>query len=230
MQAKDVMTTQVISVSETSTVYDVALTLLDCGISAAPVLDSTGQLVGIVSEGDLMHRAEAGTGRQRSWWLSLFADSETLAQDFVKEHSRKVADVMTRKVITASPDTSLGGIATLLEKNRIKRVPILEDSKLVGIVSRANLLQALATAYHRAEPTTMQDDSKIRDAILSRLKAEPWSPSLLNVIVQDGAVDLWGFAGSESQKEAARVAAELVPGVVTVKDNIVLRQSMNNFG
>lgn len=223
MQAKDVMTTQVVSVRETSTVYDVALTLLDCGISAAPVLDATGRLVGIVSEGDLMHRAEAGTGRQRSWWLSLFAGAQTLAQDFVKEHSRKVADVMTRNVITASPETSLGDIATLLDKNRIKRVPILKDGKVVGIVSRANLLQALASRHYEAEPTTEQDDSKIRDAILSRLKAEAWSPSWVSVTVENGVAQISGMASSEAEKKAARVAAETTPGVVAVNENIVLR-------
>jgi CBS domain-containing protein len=223
MQAKDVMTTPVISVSDTSTVQDVAKVLLERRISAVPVVDSSGKVVGIVSEGDLMHRAEAGTGRQRSWWLSLFADRQTLANEFVKEHSRKVSDVMTRNVITATPETQLTAIATLLEKNRIKRVPIIEDGSLVGIVSRANLLQALAALHSESKSTGFADDSSIRQSILARLKNEPWSPSWINVTVQNGVVDIWGMASSEAEKDAARVAAEATRGVVAVKDNIVLR-------
>lgn len=223
MQAKDIMTTPVVSVSDTSTVQEVAKILLDQRISAVPVVDSSGHVVGIVSEGDLMHRAEAGTGRQRSWWLSLFADKQTLAHEFVKEHSRKVSDVMTRNVITAAPEAQLSAIATLLEKNRIKRVPIIKNGKLVGIVSRANLLHSLASLHAQSKSAAVVDDSTIREAILARLEKEPWSPSLVNVTVQNGVVDIWGIANSETEKEAARVAAEVTPGVFAVKDNIVLR-------
>ncbi len=222
MQAKDIMTTPVVSVSDTSTVQEVATILLERRISAVPVIDSSGNVVGIVSEGDLMHRAEAGTGRHRSWWLSLFADKRTLAHEFVKEHSRKVSDVMTRNVVTAAPEAQLSVIAHVLEKNRIKRVPIIEDGKLVGIVSRANLLRALAT-LQESKSTFSVEDSAIREAILARLEKEPWSPSMVNVTVQNGVVDIWGIANSESEKTAARVAAEVTKGVVAVKDNVVLR-------
>ena len=223
MQAKDIMTAPVISVSDTSTVQEVAKLLLERRISAVPVVDSSGNVVGIVSEGDLMHRAEAGTGRRRSWWLSLFADKQTLANEFVKEHSRKVSDVMTRNVITAAPEAQLSDIATLLEKNRIKRVPIIEDGKLVGIVSRANLLEALVALHPQPKSAAVADDSSIREAILARLKNEPWSPSWVNVTVQNGVVDIWGMASSEAEKDAARVVAEATRGVVAVKNNIVLR-------
>lgn len=222
MQAKDIMTTPVITVTVSSTVQDVASVLLNRGISAVPVVDAAGRLVGIVSEGDLMRRVEAGTGRQRSWWLSLIADASNLANEYVKEHSRKVADVMTRQVITARPDTPLADIATLLEKNRIKRVPILDDGKLVGIVSRANLLRALTAPPKAIEKTVGLKDHAIRERILARLRAEPWSPSWLNVSVEDGVVELWGAAESEAQKKAARIAAELTPGVIAVHDNIVI--------
>ena len=222
MQAKDIMTAPVVSVSDKSTVQEVAALLLARRISAVPVVDSSGNVVGIVSEGDLMHRAEAGTGRHRSWWLSLFADKQTLAQEFVKEHSRKVSDVMTRNVITASPEAQISAIATLLEQNLIKRVPIIENGKLVGIVSRANLLQALATLHAESRSVSVIDDSLIREAIVARLENEPWSPSLVNVTVQNGVVDIWGIASSDAEKEAARVAAEVTRGVVAVKDNVVL--------
>ena len=223
MQAKDIMTAPVVSVSDTSTVREVATLLLERRISAVPVVDSSGNVVGIVSEGDLMHRAEAGTRRHRSWWLSLFADKQTLAHEFVKEHSRKVSDVMTRNVVTAAPNAQLSAIANMLEKNRIKRVPIIENGKLVGIVSRANLLQALSALHVESRSASVVDDSLIREAILARLENEPWSPSLVNVTVQNGVVDIWGIADSETEKEAARVAAEVTQGVVAVKDNVVLR-------
>src|SRR6266540_3116635 len=140
MQVRDVMVAPVITVSPSSTVQEVAKLLLDERISAAPVLDSEGRLVGIVSEGDLLHRVEAGTKRRRSWWLQALTGNNTLATEYIKAHARKVADVMTRDVITASLQTPLHEIATLMEKNAIKRVPILENGHVVGIVSRANLL------------------------------------------------------------------------------------------
>lgn len=229
MQAKDVMTAHVITVTDDSTVQDVASVMLNRGISAVPVVDAAGKLVGIVSEGDLMRRAEAGTGRQRSWWLALIAEASILADEYVKEHSRKIADVMTRKVITATPHTPLAAIATLFEKNRIKRVPIVDDGKLVGIVSRANLLQALTAPPKHIEKAVGIEDSAIRAHILARLKAEPWSPSWLNVSVEQGVVDLWGAAESEAQKKAARVAAELTPGAVAVHDNIVISRPVAEY-
>jgi CBS domain-containing protein len=223
MQAKDIMTGKVITITEDASVSDVANLLLDNGISALPVVDATGKLLGIVSEGDLMHRSEAGTGRRRSWWLSLFTDANASAAQFVKEHSRRVSDIMTRNVITAAPDTPVAEIAELLESNRIKRVPIVEDGKLVGIVSRANLVRALTGSPKPAEGVKAKD-SEIRQNILARLKAEPWSPAWLNVRVEDGVVELWGATNSHAQKRAANIAAELTPGVVRVEDNIVVQK------
>jgi CBS-domain-containing membrane protein len=147
-----------------------------------------------------------------------------LASEFIKEHSRRIADVMTRNVVTAAPDTPLSTIANLLERNAIKRVPIVEDGKVVGIVSRANLLQALASASNQKQAATPIDDSKIREKVIAQLKAEPWTrPSLINVIVQDGAVELWGIVDSASEKKAVRVAAEVTPGVRAVNDNLIIR-------
>jgi CBS domain-containing protein len=145
MKAADVMVSNVISVGPQASVQEVADLLLRNRISAAPVIGPEGELVGIVSEGDLMRRPEVGTERRQSWWLSLLTSSEAMASDYIKSHSRKVVDVMTRRVVTATPDTPVGDIATLLEKHGIKRVPIVAEGKVVGIVSRANLLQALAS-------------------------------------------------------------------------------------
>lgn len=224
MKAADVMVTNVVTVGPDACVQDVARTLLDSRISAVPVIGSDGKLLGIVSEGDLMRRVEAGTGRKRPWWLAILTGREVLASEFVKEHSRKVTDVMTRRVVTAAPDTPLSTVANLLEKNAIKRVPIVQDGKVVGIVSRANLLQALASLNKGAEVATPVADTKIRENVLAQLKAEPWTrPSLINVIVQDGAVELWGIVDSVTEKKAVRVAAEVTPGVRAVNDNLIIR-------
>lgn len=230
MKAADVMVRNVITVGPDACVQDVAHILLTARISGVPVVGSNGELVGIVSEGDLMRRVEAGTGRRRPWWLAILTGKEALAMEFIREHSRKVADVMTREVITAAPDTPLWKIANLLEKNAIKRVPIVEDGKVVGIVSRANLLQALASLSKRAEVATGADDSQIRDKVLTQLNAEPWTrPSLINVIVQDGTVELWGIVDSASEKKAVRIAAEVTPGVRAVNDNLIIRPAQAGY-
>lgn len=223
MKAADIMTSDVVTIDDAASVIDAARLLLQHRISALPVVDRDGRLVGIVSEGDLMRRAETGTERRRSWWLELLAGSETLAGEYVKSHANRVADVMTRKVVTAAPDAELGEIANLLERNGIKRVPIVDGGKVVGIVSRANLVQALAAGKEGIAIAGRPDDARIRERILARLKAEPWRPFMLNVVVHDGEVDLWGMVDSLEQKRAARVAAEGVPGVTAVKDNLVIR-------
>jgi CBS domain-containing protein len=224
MKAADVMVTKVITVGPDACVQDVAHILLTNRISAVPVVGPEGKLLGIVSEGDLMRRAEAGTGRRRPWWLALLTGREPFAAEYVKEHSRKVTDVMTRSVITAEPDTPLREIANLLEKNAIKRVPIVKDGRVVGIVSRANLLQALASLRKQIEAGATPNDSEIRNDVIARLRVEPWShPSLINVIVQDGNVELWGIVDSQTEKKAVRVVAEVTPGVRAVNDNLIIR-------
>ena len=192
MKAAGVMVSAVIIVRPNARVEEVARTLLAHRISAVPVINEEGELLGIVSEGDLMRRAEAGT------------------------------DVMTRSVITATPETPLGEIATLLEKNRIKRVPIVQNGKVVGIVSRANLLQALASMPAKEVTATNVDDSELRDKVLSRLNAELWRPSLLNVTVHDGNVDLWGFVTSYDEKKAARIAVGEIVGVKSINDHLAI--------
>jgi CBS domain-containing protein len=225
MRAADVMTKTVITVPASACVQDVAGILLQNRISAVPVVSETGKLVGIVSEGDLMRRPESETEKHRSWWLELLMPRDALAAEFVKSHSRNVADVMTRKVVTAAPDTPLHEIANLLEKNRIKRVPVVEGGKIVGIISRANLLQGLAALRKEISIETAKSDSAIREQIISDLKSKPWvSTSLINVIIHDGVAELWGMVDSQSEKEAVRIVAELTPGVRAVNDNIAIRK------
>lgn len=223
MNASDVMVANVITIRPDASVLDLADLLLANRISAVPVVDEDGRLLGIVSEGDLLRRAESGTERRRSWWLEALTPNESLAAEFVKAHGLKVGDVMTRNVVTAAPDTPIARIADLLERNRIKRVPIVEDGKIVGIVSRANLLQALASA-RSANPQATAEDSALRTQVEARLRSRPWTkPWLLNVIVHDGTVELWGVVETEVERDAARVAAEETPGVRAVTDKLVLR-------
>lgn len=221
MKASDIMATNVVTVGAEATVGEVAKILFDNRISAAPVVGKNGELLGIVSEGDLLRRAEIGTEKHRSWWLEAFTSSDTLADEFVKSHARKVSDVMTRQVITATLGTPISEIATLLEKNSIKRVPIVMANKVVGIVSRANLIQALASAAKSSVSEARADDTTIRNSILARFKAmscsKLWS---VNAIVHDGVVDLWGMVDTDREKTAVRVAAETVPGVRAVNNNL----------
>jgi len=222
MKAADVMVSKVISVRSDTSVEEIAETLLTNRISAVPVLEDGG-LVGIVSEGDLIHRVEADTERHRSWWLELLTGRETLAREFVKSHSRKAADVMTRSVVTVTPDTSLSDLASLLEKHRIKRVPVMQDGKIVGIVSRANLIQALVRDGNKRIPEQALDDSALRNNVLAQLRNKPWWPNDVNVIVQDGTVELYGMVDSNAEKEAIRVAVELTPGVRAVANKLALK-------
>ena len=220
MKASDVMVRSVITVGPDTGVQEIASTLLDKRISAVPVVDGSGRLVGIVSEGDLFRRAEAGTERRRSWWLEALSSAQFLAAEFGKAHGRKAGDVMTRDVVTATPDTSLREIADLLEKHGIKRVPIIADGRLVGIVSRANLLQALAASGELFAPSQDKGDEALRQEVETRVKAQPWGNQMINVVVHSGVVDLWGIVDNTEEKKAVRVLAEGVPGVRAVNDNL----------
>ncbi len=222
MKASDVMVTDVITARPEDAVRDVARKLVEHGISAVPITSNDGRLEGIVSEGDLMRRLETGTEHRRSWWLDMLTTTNEFASEYIKEHGLRAGDVMTRNVITVSPESSLGEIANVLEANTIKRVPVVQDGKLVGLVSRANLVQALA-AYQDGLPAREdRKDEDIREELAARLKNETWTPHLLNVIVKDGVAGLWGYVRSEEHKEAARVAAESTPGVKSVNNNLVV--------
>ena len=226
MKAADVMTTDVLSVRLDTPVTKIAEVLLANRISAVPVINDKGALVGIVSEGDLIRRVEAGTERQRSWWLELLTGRETLAHEFVMSHARAAADVMTSPVVSVTPDTSLADIASLLEKHRIKRVPVAVNGKIVGIVSRANLIQALVVRSKAQEASV--DDATLHDKIIEQLRAKVWvDPSTINVVVNNGSVELWGIVDSETEKNAIRVAVEVMPGVRQVANKLVVEHLMS---
>jgi CBS domain-containing protein len=229
MKALDIMVSPVITTAPDTSVADVADVLLTNRISGVPVVDEAGTLVGIVSETDLLRRAEAGTERRRSWWLELLTRSDTIAADYVKSHARKVSDIMTRYPVTVTEDTPIADIADLLEARQIKRVPVVRDGKVVGIVSRANLLQAFATMRRKAAPETKADDRTLRLRVLKTIDdAHLPRPFGLNVTVKDGNVDLWGVVGTHDEKKALRVATEVTQGVIGVTDNVVVQPPMSS--
>src|SRR5271167_3646628 len=220
MRAIDVMTTEVITVGENATVPEAAKLLAEHGISAVPVVDKDNRVIGMVSEGDLLHRAETGTERRRSWWLDMVSSTNKLAGEYIQSHGSKVKDVMTRDVLSVTEETPITDIAILLETNRIKRVPVLRDGN-VGIVSRANLVRALAMTISEAPGGAEADDRSIRDRLLAELKAQKWAEvSPANVTVKDDVVHLWSSYLSEQEKRALLVAAENIPGVRRVEDHM----------
>ena len=229
MKARDVMVSPVIRVKPSATVQDVARILLQNRISGVPVVDDAGKVIGMVSEGDLMRRDDLGTEHQRSWWLaSLFADENALAAEYVKAHARTVGDVMSKRVVAATPDTPLNQIAGLLERHLIKRVPIIDNGELVGIVSRANLIQALAV--DRKGLTISLPDAALRENIIAHLKTQPWAHmALVNFTAHDGIVDIWGIALSQTEKNALRVAAEGIRGVRAVNDHVTVQDMSGTY-
>jgi CBS domain-containing protein len=220
MKARDVMTSQITTVTGDVPVRDAAQLMLDRGISGLPVVDANGRLCGMVSEGDLMRRSEAGTAnRPRSWWLRLLSSHDAAAEDYVKTHGATVADVMTSKVTSVTPDTDVSDIAMTLEKGRIKRVPVVEGGKLVGLVSRADILRLLATSTI-PRSTTASDDNAIRTVLLEHLDKQEWAAGTVNVVVQDGVINLWGLYDTDEQHQAYLVAARNAPGSKGVEDHM----------
>ncbi|HSE78699.1 MAG TPA: CBS domain-containing protein [Alphaproteobacteria bacterium] len=221
MLARDIMTRDVLVVRPDTSVAEIAKLLVSHHISAVPVVGDGNALVGIVSEGDLMRRPETGSGKRRSWWLELLADTDTLAQEYAKSHARKARDVMSKHVVAVSEDTSVGEIADLLERHGIKRVPVVTNGKLVGLVSRADIVRAFAERVAPAAPSSAaSDDKTIRAKLMEQVEAQPWAETaFINVVVKDGVVSLNGLVGSNDQAKALRVLAENVPGVKSVEDN-----------
>ena len=218
MRARDVMTSSVLTVQPDTEVREVAALLLEHGISAMPVVAGDGRVLGIVSEGDLINRPEGHTRHRRSWWLELLQGTEDQTREYLKAHGRRAEDVMTPDVVSIQEDTPIARIARLLEKHRIKRVPVLREGRLVGIVSRADLLQGLAMS-ERTEPEAA-DDRAVRDAIHRALSDAGLAMHLINVNVDNGAVLLSGRVSSGLQRRAAHAAAEATPGVKSVEDDL----------
>jgi CBS domain-containing protein len=221
MRARDAMVRAVVTASPDTTVEKLARLMINLRISGVPVLDGDGRLVGIVTEGDLLRRAETGTERHRSRWSELFSSNSRLAAEYIKSHAKRVADIMTREVVSIDEMATLAEIADLLETKQIKRVPVVHDGRIVGIVSRADLLQVLASGGVK---TADEDrDRTIRDQLLTKLRSQKWADaSEGRVVVSDGVVHFWGIVGSEAERKALRVAAENTPGVLGIEDHTIL--------
>jgi CBS-domain-containing membrane protein len=221
MKAADIMTHNVISVQPEATILQAAELMLQHRISGLPVVDSVGHVVGIVTEGDFLRRAETGTQRKRARWVEFIVGPGRLAEEYVRSGSRRIEDVMTRSIHTIGEETPLSDVVELMERHRVKRLPVLRDHKLVGIVSRANLLHALASLAREIN-STPADDVAIRERLLTELKQQSWAPlGLIDVIVRNGTVELWGTILDERNRRALILAAENVPGVEGVRDHLV---------
>jgi CBS domain-containing protein len=221
MKASDVMTRTVISAAPDATVLQAARQMLQHHISGLPVVDKTGNLVGILSEGDFLRRHETHTERRRSRWLEFLMGPGKIAAEYTHSHGSRVAEVMTTNVYTVSEDTALQDIVELMERRRIKRVPVLRGGKVAGIVTRSNLMHAMVSLA-RTAPKAAKDDTTIREKLLTEMQKEEWAPvAMTNVVVRDGIVELWGVILDERQREALKVAAENIVGVKAVKDHLV---------
>jgi CBS domain-containing protein len=222
MLARDIMTRQVHTLPADASVFDAAELLLSTQVSAAPVVDAAGKMIGIVSEADLVRRAELGTEQRRSWLLRLLRDDAAVAADYIKSHARRVTDIMTTNVVTATENTPLADIANLMDQHHVKRLPIMRGDRPVGIVSRANLLQGLLALRPQAPDAPVSDEA-IRTAVSAELEKHHW-PSVwpVNVVVEQGAVHLWGYAPNWTAKQACRVAVESVPGIRGVENHLAV--------
>ena len=221
MRAADVMTHRVTTTTPDATVAEAARVMLEHRISGLPVVDANGAVVGMVTEGDLLRRTEIGTERRRPNWLEFLLGPGRLAGEYTHTHGRKIEEVMTRKVVTIDPSTPLESLVGLMEKHRIKRLPVVEGGRLVGIVSRANLLSALAHLAPLA-PETARSDAEICRRILVEFDKNPWAlRGCLDAVVTNGTVELRGVIGDERQREALKVAAENVGGVKKIVDHLV---------
>lgn len=221
MRATDIMTRDVITVGRDTTVAQAIRLMLDHRVSGLPVLDSDGKVVGILTEGDLLRRIETGTERHRPRWLEILMGPGRMATEYVRSHGRKVDEIMTRDLISAMQDTAIEEIVELMERRHIKRIPILQDEFLVGIVSRADLLRAVAQALEE-QPSQICGDEEIRERILAELAKAAWVPrDGFEIVVENGIVELNGVILEEKEREALRVAAENVPGVRAVEDHLV---------
>jgi len=220
MKAKDVMTHDVISVTPETTVLQAARLMLQRRISGLPVVDASGNLVGILSEGDFLRRKETGTERRHSRLLEFIIGPGKIASEYVHSHGRKVSEVMTRDVRTVDVEADLGQVVEAMERHRIKRMPVMREGKMVGIITRSDLLHTMVRVA-RKDKLLAQADDAIREQLLAKLEKSGWAPTALtDVIVRHGIVELWGTIFDERQRAALIVAAENIPGVKAVKDHL----------
>jgi len=227
MQVRDVMTRGVISVEPEESILIAARLMLQHRVSGLPVVDGKGALVGIVTEGDFLRRGEIGTARRRPKWLEFIVGPGRLAEEYVHSSGRKVAEIMTPNPYTVDADAPLESVVELMERRRIKRLPVVRDGRLIGIISRANLMHALASLARTAPPPA-GNDIAIRERILAALADHNWALGV-NVVIKNGCAELWGTITDERQRQACIVAVENVPGVKAVRDHLVWVEPMSGM-
>jgi CBS domain-containing protein len=220
MQVKDVMTRNVISVEAGEPILKAARLMLQNRISGLPVIDATGKLVGVVTEGDFLRRGEIGTQRHRPKWLEFLVGPGRIAAEYVRASGRRVDEVMTPDPLSITEDDSLEAVVEQMERYRVKRLPVIRRGRMVGIVSRANLMHALVSLARDDTQTAAGDDLAIRDRILASLGEQRWAPRV-NVVVKNGIAEFWGAIMDERERQALIVAAENISGVKEVHDHLV---------
>lgn len=222
MQAHHIMTKNVVSVRADTPVHDIAILMVEKRISGLPVLAADGQVMGIVSQSDLLHRHELQTETKQKWWLKVFSDPDRMAREFSKAHGLKARDVMNRHVVSVDENTDLADVAAILDHNHIKRLPVLRHGKLVGLIARSDLVKALVKAPVRDAVATI-DHAALHRALAEKMRAQTWlNASFLNVIVDNGTVHLWGFVASEDQRRALHVLVEETAGVKAIEDHLAV--------
>lgn len=227
MQVKDIMTQSVISVQASDPVLKAARVMLQNRISGVPVVGKQGALVGILTEGDFLRRSELGTQRRRPKWLEFIIGPGRLADEYVHTSGRKVEEIMTPDPYTVGENDSLEDVVELMERHHVKRLPVTRGGQMVGIVSRANLMHALASLAREAQPAAAED-STIRDRVLAALAGQNWAPHV-NVVVKNGVMELWGVITDERERQAVIVAAENTAGVKDVHDHLVWVEPMSGM-
>jgi CBS-domain-containing membrane protein len=220
MKAQDIMTRDVTTVSPNTSVRDIAAVMVEKHISGVPVLTDNGQIIGMVSQSDLLHRAELGTERTYKWWFRTFADSNALAQDYAKAHGRKAHDIMSRYVVSVRDDAELRDVADILDNYRIKRVPVVQEGRLVGIITRGDLVRALSQVQI-SKAAKKIDNAALHKTLHDRIRSQYWvNESYISLTVNDGVVELWGFVDTVDQHSALRSLVEETDGVSRVEDKL----------
>ena len=218
MKAQDIMSRDVVTVAPDASILHAARLMLQRKFSGLPVVDASGTLVGIVTEGDFLRRAETGTVRRRPRWIEFFVGPGPLAAEYAHANGRRVDEIMTRDVLTVAEDTPLQDVVGLMERHDVKRLPVVREHQIVGIVTRQNLLRALIGRTSAAAPVE-SSDTAIRERLLAELKAQSWAP-IVDISVEGGRVKLAGVIFDDRQRDAIRVAAENIPGVKSVEDQL----------
>lgn len=219
MRARDIMTKDVVTVGYNTPITEIAAILMKHRISGVPVVTKNQQVIGIVSESDLIHRAETGTEIRRKWWLTLFSDPDRMAREYTKAHGLRAEHVMSRTVVSVSEDAEAAYVADVLDRHRIKRVPVLSNGQLVGLITRSDLVRALA-GVEIGKPVTRSADAALQKALIEKIRTQSWlNPTYLVPLVNGGVVDLWGFIESDEQRKALFILIEEVTGLRNIKDH-----------